>query len=101
MIGRTLGAIVLAGAIGTGGYFAGKSAGQDKDYQITRNGTEIFLKVMPTNESYKVQTYGSQTIFGNSDQVDKQYKAALTIEITDFVTKKMSGNTIDKTVSQK
>jgi hypothetical protein len=100
-IGRTLSGIVLLGAVGAGGYFIGKGADQDKDYNIKRDGTEVYLQVKPTNESYKIQTFGSQTVFGNSNQVNTQYKTILTIEITDLLSKKMSGNSIDKTVAGK
>lgn len=101
MIGRTLAGIVLLGAMGTGGYFIGKDASQDKDYNIKREGTEIYLKVKPTNESYRIQTFGSQTVFGNSDQVNTQYKTILTSEITDIISQKMSGKIQEKAASSK
>jgi len=100
-IGKTLTGIVLLGAMGTGGYFIGKEAGQDKDYKIKRDGAEVYINVKPTNESYKIQTFGSQTVFGNSEQVNTEYKTILTAEITDIISQKMSGKTQEKTVSNK
>jgi hypothetical protein len=65
-IGKTLTGIILAGAIGTGGYFIGKGAGQDKEYGIRRDDAGVYMEAKTAGKLYEIETLEGQPYLKNN-----------------------------------
>jgi len=95
-IGKTLTGIVLMGAIGTGGYFIGKSAG-DKEYGIKRDEAGVYLESKKAGKAYEIKTLEGQPYLKNESNFQLNvFKYELTDEITDIVSQKMSGSALEQ-----
>ena len=66
-IGKTLTGIVLMGAIGTGGYFIGKGASQDKEYGIKRDEKGVYFEAKNAGKVYEIGTLQGEPFLKNSD----------------------------------
>jgi len=102
-IGKTLAGIVLMGAIGTGGYFIGKNAGQDKEYGIIRDEKGVYFEAKSAGKLYEIGTLDGQPYLKNQD-INFYFNIGKTEYASDILKayiEKASGSSIDKKTSNK